>query len=138
MKKTAKQITSGTNRRNRQRDRILALLRSTSTHPTASWIYDQLKVQFPRLSFGTVYRNLGILVNERLVNRIDFGSTFDRFDAKTEPHYHFICEQCERIIDLEVPVDAALEHLVDASSGRKVHRHEIEFYGICESCSISP
>ncbi len=125
----------GLHRRSRQRERILALLRSTESHPTAAWVYDRLKREFPSLSVGTVYRNIAILVEEGLVNRIDFGSTFDRYDANTAPHYHFICEECGRIIDVTAPFDPAITARVDPSSGLQVRRHEIEFYGLCEKCS---
>jgi len=134
MKSKAKPSGRGFYRRSRQRERILALLRSTESHPTAAWVYDRLKREFPRLSVGTVYRNVAILVEEGLVNRIDFGSTFDRFDANTAPHYHFICEECAQIIDVEVPFDHSITTRVDPTSGLEVHRHEIEFYGLCDAC----
>lgn len=126
---------SGLRRRSRQRERILELIRSTDAHPTAAWVYDQLKREFPSLSAGTVYRNIAILIEEGLVNRIDFGSTFDRFDAKTAPHYHFICEGCGRIIDAEVPFDETITDRLRATKGLVVHRHEIEFYGLCGECA---
>ncbi len=135
MKKVSGPSARGFYRKSRQRERILALLRSTQTHPTAAWIFDRLRREFPSLSVGTVYRNIAILVDEGLVNRIDFGSTFDRFDANTLPHYHFICEGCARIIDVDVPFDQAITARVDSSSGLTARRHEIEFYGLCERCA---
>jgi Fur family peroxide stress response transcriptional regulator len=122
-------------RRSRQRDRILALLRSTGIHPTANWIYAKMRKEFPDLSMGTVYRNIGILIQQGLVNRIDFGSTFDRFDANTAPHYHFICENCGAIADLGIPVDDSLNRRAGKSADFEVHRHEIEFYGLCAKCA---
>ena len=85
------------NRQSKHRERILELLRSTDTHPTADWVYDQLKKEYPQLSLGTVYRNLTILLEMGLAKKIHFGSTYDRFEAKTEPHYHLICESCGKI-----------------------------------------
>ena len=81
-------------RRSKQRERILELLQSTEAHPTASWVFGKLRKEFPNLSLGTVYRNIGILIQQGLLSRIAFGSTFDRLDANTKPHYHFICENC--------------------------------------------
>ncbi len=127
-------INHGKHKRSRQRDRILQLLQSTGRHPTADWIYNRLKEEFPNLSMGTVYRNLNVLAEQGLLGRIDFGSTFDRFDANTRPHYHFICERCDSIIDLDLPVDAGLDERVRKSTPFEVHRHRIEFYGICERC----
>lgn len=121
-------------RRSRQRESILELLRSTKTHPTASWIYDKLKIEFPRLSLGTVYRNLNILTQQGLINKIDCGSTFDRYEARNHPHYHFICEQCDSIFDLNTPVMKNLNNRVSELENITIKRHMIEFFGLCEKC----
>ena len=47
-------------KKSRKRDAILACVCSTDTHPTAEWVYTQLKPDIPDLSLGTVYRNLAM------------------------------------------------------------------------------
>ncbi len=123
-------------KRSRQRERILELLRGTGKHPTASWLYDRLKSEFPDLSLGTIYRNLNILVEQGLIRKIDFGSTFDRYDANTLPHYHFICERCGSISDLKIPINDELNKRVELDTRYKAKRHRIEFYGICDKCAL--
>ena len=118
----------------KQRKRILDVLQNTGIHPTATWIYDELRKDFPDLSQGTVYRNLNILIDQGLVKKIDFGSTFDRFDANTSEHYHFICEKCGAIYDLEMPIIYKLNEDVKDETNFEVHSHRIEFYGVCEKC----
>ena len=122
-------------KRSRQRERILELLQGTGTHPTAEWLYRRLIKEFPSLSMGTVYRNLTILTAQGLIKKIDFGSTFDRFDANNSPHYHFICEKCGSINDLEIPVDELLNERVNRATRHKAVRHRIEFFGCCGKCS---
>lgn len=122
-------------KRSKQRERILELLGSTVSHPTASWIYDKLKKEIPELSLGTVYRNLNILIEQGLIRKIDFGSTCDRYDADISPHYHFICERCGSIIDLKIPIDGELNKTVEKATNFKTKRHRIEFYGLCDKCS---
>jgi Fur family peroxide stress response transcriptional regulator len=122
-------------RRSRQRERILELLKGTDIHPTANWLYARLRKEFPDLSMGTVYRNLGVLTEQGLVSRIGFGSTFDRFDANTQHHYHFICDICGAIIDLDLPADESLNRRVRAASGLEARRHDIQFRGVCEMCT---
>ncbi len=122
-------------RKSKLRDEILGILKNTGSHPTANWIYDQLKANYPSLSPGTVYRNLGILVELGLVDKLDFGSTFDRFEAKKGDHYHFICEKCGAVIDLEIPIKSNLNAEVEAIAGFKTNKHRIEFFGVCDSCS---
>lgn len=76
--------TKQRNRTSPQRERILELLKHTDIHPTVDWVYSKLKKEFPKLSLGTVYRNLRILVEQGLVQRIPSGSTFDRYDGNME------------------------------------------------------
>lgn len=121
-------------RKSKQRNEILRVLKSSTIHPTANWIYDQLKGKNPSLSMGTVYRNLGILVEQGFVEKIDFGSTFDRYEAKKEEHYHFVCEKCGDVIDLDMPIRTDLNTEVERLSGFNTHNHRIEFFGICNAC----
>lgn len=121
-------------RHSKKRERILNILQHTDTHPTAKWLYDKLKDEFSDLSMGTVYRNLTILVEQGLVKKIDFGSTFDRFEARIQPHYHFICENCNKVIDLDVPVDNSLNSRIADKTGYTPTRHRIEFFGVCNTC----
>jgi Fur family peroxide stress response transcriptional regulator len=117
-----------------QREKILEILQGTTSHPSADWLYGRLKNRFPRLSMGTVYRNLNILLDQGLIRKIDFGSTFDRVDANRIQHYHFICEKCGLIKDLEIPVDPSMDEKVMRSTSCTVNRHRLEFFGTCDLC----
>ncbi len=128
--------TGGKLRSSKQRDRILELLRATDEHPTAAWIYDQLKAEFPRLSLGNVYRNLHILVEQGAIEKIEGGSTFDRYEAVGTPHCHLVCESCDAIVDLELPMSAVeeLTERLNENGPYRATRARLEFYGLCESC----
>jgi Fur family peroxide stress response transcriptional regulator len=121
-------------KKSKQRERILELLQSTGTHPTADWLYERLKEEFPSLSLGTVYRNVRILIDQGFLQKLDFGSTFDRFDARTEPHYHFICDRCGAVFDVEMRVDEELNKRAVREGKFQVRGHRIEFFGVCERC----
>jgi len=121
-------------KRSRQRDRILDLLRSTDIHPDAGWIYDQLKQEFKDLSMGTVYRNLNILLEQGLVMKLGFGSTFDRFDGNVMPHYHFYCESCKSMLDIPLKFEETLNRKLDETTDFKTRGHRLEFYGLCGRC----
>jgi len=123
-------------RQSKQRERILQLLRSTDRHPTADWLYGQLKKEFPHLSLGTVYRNLNILVEQDLVQKIHFGSTFDRFEANVNPHYHLVCEHCGSVQDFEMPIYSDLNNRANRLTDFAIRRHRIEFFGICAKCKV--
>lgn len=132
MKKESTKITL---RRSQQRERILELLRTTDRHPTADWIYGKLKKEFPKLSLGTIYRNLSVLVEQGHAKKIHFGSTFDRFEAKLVPHYHLICENCKQIIDFELPIYNDINDKAERVSGFEIRYHKIDFFGVCSNCN---
>jgi len=121
-------------RQSRQRNRILELLRSTGSHPTADWLYERLKKEFPNLSLGTVYRNLSFLIEQGDVKKIHFGSTFDRFEANVHPHYHLICESCGKILDFEMPIYHDLNEQAKQLTNFKISHHKLEFFGLCQEC----
>ena len=116
------------------RERILELLQDTDSHPSASWVFDRLRTEFPRVAVGTVYRNLNILTSEGLLQNINFNESVDRYDANLSKHYHFICEKCESIFDLDIPFERSLEELVREKTEFQVLNHRLDFYGVCTAC----
>jgi Fur family peroxide stress response transcriptional regulator len=121
-------------RRSKQREAIHRFLRANDSHPTAQHIYEELRKEFPSLSLGTVYRNLNILEEQGKVRKLQYGSTFDRFDADTDEHYHFICRRCGRVYDLELEPQDHLERRAAEIGGHRVDDHAIDFYGTCRLC----
>ncbi len=121
-------------RHSKQRETILAMLRSTRDHPTADQIYDEVRKQVPRISKGTVYRDLKILQEDGAVKELSPPDTVGRFDATMEPHYHFRCDRCGRVFDLDEAVDQELDARVAKRTGYKVTHHELEFRGLCRDC----
>ena len=121
-------------RKSQQRERILEILKETKSHPTADWIYMRLKEEIPELSLGTVYRNLKVLMEQGLIQKLPFGSTFDRFEAKIAPHYHLVCEKCGLVEDFEMPQYAAINSQAEKMSAFKISRHRIDFFGLCGKC----
>jgi Fe2+ or Zn2+ uptake regulation protein len=121
--------------RTRQRRRLLELLRSTDRHPTAAWLYAALQPEFPRLSLGTVYRNLEVLVCEGLVREVPTPGSAVRFDGNPAPHHHFVCERCGRIDDLELALPAGLAERVRRRYRLRPRRMRIDFFGLCRECT---
>jgi len=48
-------------KRSKQREAIVRVLKRTSSHPTAEWIYEEVKKEIPNIGLATVYRNLRLL-----------------------------------------------------------------------------
>ena len=121
-------------RETRQREAILRVLINTKAHPTADWIYEEVKKEIPHISKGTVYRNLRVLQEDGAVLELNPNGTVSRFEANRKSHYHFRCEQCGRVIDVDQPVDRELDEKVARKTGLKILYHQLEFRGVCHDC----
>jgi Fe2+ or Zn2+ uptake regulation protein len=118
----------------KQRKEILDLLKSTTNHLTAENIHKRLKKKFKHLSLGTVYRNLRILKERNLIWELDFGGGFSIFDGLTSPHYHFICNSCQKVFNIRIPAIRELDYKVRELTGFQVDHHRLEFFGLCDIC----
>jgi Fe2+ or Zn2+ uptake regulation protein len=118
----------------KQRQTILHILRGTKKHPTADVIYDEVRKLFPNISKGTVYRNLKILREQGDIAELKLSGHASRYDGRPERHYHFRCEHCGQVFDLEKPVDTALDGRIAGETGFQVWYHRLEFRGLCNEC----
>lgn len=118
----------------RQREALFNLLCSTKTHPTAAWLYDELRKEFPHLSQGTVYRNLNILADQKRIKILNTGSGFAHFDADTSVHNHVICTRCGRVDDVCMTSDIRQEREASSVSGYRIDSHRLDFFGLCPDC----
>jgi Fur family peroxide stress response transcriptional regulator len=116
----------------RKRDAMLEVLRGTKSHPSADWIYAQLKPVYPDLSLATVYRNLSLFKTEGLVRSVGVVDGQERYDAITSVHPHFICTCCGEVSDipgLETPSLDVSERL-----GAEITGCDLTYYGKCRKC----
>ena len=116
----------------KQREAILSVLRSTDTHPTASWIYEQVREVLPNISLGTVYRNLSALSEAGEILSINVGDGFEHFDGDIHPHAHLHCRECDCIIDARLSGDPLSQ--IAESHGFTPQISVYVVYGICEKC----
>ena len=121
-------------RKSKQKEAILRVLKGTTSHPSADWVYEQVRREIPNISLGTVYRNLKLLKREGEILELDLASTLSRFDGNSQDHYHFRCEQCGRVFDVGEPVDKEIDYRVAQKTGFKVSHHRLEFRGLCKDC----
>lgn len=105
----------------RQRESIKEFLRTRTDHPTADAVYENMKLIYPNISLGTVYRNLSLLADLGEIKKLSSFAGADHFDGRTERHCHFMCIRCERIIDLE---SEGIHHIMDLAGENFIQRKD--------------
>ena len=120
----------------RKRNAILSYLQSTTDHPSAEMVYAGLKPEIPDLSLGTVYRNLSLFKQQGLVSSVATVKGVERFDGNTSPHVHFLCTECDAVIDLtQMQVPDSLRSIAESCSGGQVEQCQLSFSGLCRDCA---
>lgn len=118
----------------RQRDCIKQFLLTRYDHPTAETVYENVKKEFPNISLGTVYRNLSLLAELGEIQKISTGVGPDRFDGNPAQHYHFLCNQCGRVIDLKMEGIDHINIIAGSQFDGEIEGHITYFYGKCNNC----
>lgn len=118
-----------------KREAILLKIQSTDCHPTADWVFQELRGEYPDLSLATVYRNLALFEEEGTITSIGSINGQERFDGITYPHGHFICRQCYCIFDIMLNAEQlSLAAIFESDSLYKVERMDVTAYGLCMTC----
>ncbi|MBI4519025.1 MAG: transcriptional repressor [Deltaproteobacteria bacterium] len=121
-------------RRTRQLDATYEVVREAHDHPTAEEVHHRVQRQVPRVSLGTVYRNLQKLAAEGRVQTVQLARRSTRFDGMVAAHEHFVCEHCGDITDLPVTTRSVAQPPPLSRAGYAVNRSALTYYGTCPSC----
>lgn len=117
-----------------QRQWIYDFIQNHEGHLSADEIYEGLITEGKDISVATVYRNLGILVQKHKIAAINTDSKKQVYDKTCKPHDHFICTECHKIIDIEMPYDRSIEAKYAKQLDLHIDAHELVLYGICREC----
>ncbi len=121
-------------RHSKHRDSLLQLLKSVKSHPTADWLYTELKKANQNISIATVYRNLNQLYENGEIIKIDAGDGVDHYDATTCDHCHFICRGCNAVIDVDAPSSTVLKDEAEKLNDILIESTCLVFHGLCAKC----
>jgi Fur family ferric uptake transcriptional regulator len=122
-------------RMTKQRRVILEELRMMNDHPTADELYDRVRSRLPKISLGTVYRNLDKLARSGIIRKLDYQGSRMRFDGDLHGHQHIRCISCGRIMDIgALPSSADSDREILAGSGFRLIERRVEYTGICPTC----
>jgi len=121
-----------------QRQIILEELTKVTSHPTANEVYDMVRKRLPRIGLGTIYRNLELMAESGMIQKLETGGNQKRFDATTASHYHIRCAGCGHVRDVHIPPLPQLDALAAEATGYQITGHHIEFSGYCQDCREKP
>ena len=121
-----------------QRRQVLRVLEESDEHLDAEAIYDLVRKQNPRISLATVYRTLALFKELGLVNEHKLGEDHSHFEtAQEEPHYHFTCLSCRKIIEFSAPeIEETLLPRI-AKQGLEINEVHLIISGYCADCQAN-
>ncbi|MGN0687865.1 MAG: transcriptional repressor [Oscillospiraceae bacterium] len=121
----------------KQREMIYNRVLNFPVHPTADQVYTALKTDNPSLSLGTVYRNLNLLSEMGMLLKIRIADGSDRFDGRTDDHYHMVCSKCDRVYDIELNELDTIKKVVADKYGHSLTTITLNLSGVCCDCMKS-
>ncbi|MBI4180748.1 MAG: transcriptional repressor [Chloroflexi bacterium] len=120
-------------RKSQQRTAIFEELGKLKSHPRGDELYDIVRQRLPRISLGTVYRNLELLRQRGMVLELPCGD-FNRYDGKISPHHHFLCRQCRRLWDFNPDIAPGESKPIKNTADFQIESQFTVFYGLCRQC----
>lgn len=117
----------------KQKELILKTVKENHIHPSTEKIYELVKYNIPNISLGTVYRNLNKFAQKGSIKKIEGINGSSIFDGNTEKHHHFICEQCNSVIDIDEK-DIPIEMGNISNKEFTIHSYDLTLKGICSKC----
>ncbi|MGL1930550.1 MAG: transcriptional repressor [Desulfotalea sp.] len=120
-------------RMTKQRIAILQELQKSCQHLTADVLYDRVRKVLPKVSLATIYRNLELMAEGRMIKQLDVGGSKKVFDADVTPHHHIFCLSCHRVDNIDFTGE---DHFLEVEkSDYKISGYRIDIVGICKNCS---
>jgi Fur family ferric uptake transcriptional regulator len=90
------------------------------------------KREVPGMSIATAYRNIGSLVDEGWLTKVELPGIAARYEvAGKKHHHHFQCNQCSRVYEL---AGCGIVTKPLLPKGFRLSGHEFFLYGTCADC----
>lgn len=117
-----------------QKDLVLSAVMNMHRHVTADEVYEFIRLEYPTIGKGTVYRNLNILADDNKIRRVEIPNGPDRFDFILQKHYHLRCIKCGKILDVAMDEIPEIEAYIHSTQEMVLLDYDILFKGICPEC----
>ena len=117
-----------------QKEIVLNALRENVVHPTADFLCDKIKTEYPNIGTATVYRNLKKMSMDGTIKKIDGLENATHYDHNTFEHYHFMCDKCKRIFDVPADIAPNIREKACKATGFVITDFDVILHGICNHC----
>lgn len=125
----------GGHRMTPQRREVYEVLMEHRDHPTATEVFMRVKERMPTISLATVYNCLDTLAGAGVVKQVNVDREPSRYCGNLAPHGHFHCDDCGKVLDIDLKEGAAPSKAVKVPRGATVDRFEVSVRGTCPECS---
>jgi Fur family peroxide stress response transcriptional regulator len=119
-------------RQSRQRNAVFHVVKNTNSHPTADWVFDNVRKQIPKISLGTIYRNLGQLVATNKLKAFNYNGLV-HYDALLNDHQHFYCIECSGMFDINFN-EKDFVSSINETTIHQVRDFQLILTGLCHNC----
>lgn len=117
-----------------QRLAICKFIVSRKDHPTAEQIYKELRIKYPTISLGTIYKTLHLLKELKVLQELGFNKGSIRYDPDMDLHINMVCSKCGKIYDYKTENVDRLWNKIIAELGIKPKGQRIDIYYECDDC----
>ncbi len=118
----------------KQRRTVLRVIRESDEHLTANEVFARARQLLPGIAFATVYNSLRYLKTEGLIGEVRFGADCTRYDRTLKRHDHAICNDCGKLVDLELSIPNSLIKEASKRSKFEAGSVEVTLRGLCPEC----
>ena len=118
-----------------QKQIILDTIKKLNNHPTVDDVYIDIKKNYPAISKNTVYRNLRQLAEDGEIRKVSSQGDPERYDNTIYNHYHFQCNICKVMSDIEMDYIDDINEIVRQKHKFEIDEHDIVFRGVCPGCA---
>src|SRR5215470_368898 len=119
----------------KQRKAVLQVIHESDDHLTANEVFERARQLLPGISFATVYNSLHYLKDEGLIGEVIFGTDVTRYDRNLKRHDHAVCNNCGKLVDLELSIPAPLLQKAAKLSKFEPESIELVLRGSCPECA---
>lgn len=120
-------------RKTKQREAIREAFLESDRPLSPDEVKELARLKVKNLNLATVYRNLKSLLEEKWLIPVEIPGTVTRYEvAGKERHYHFLCDRCKKLFDIQ-GYDSSFKPKLPR--GFRAAGHQLIFYGTCAACA---